>query len=166
VTLQKGYSPEQPLRIDPLIYSTYLGGSGDERGIGHYVATEMVVCVVIGTTNSESFPTTAGVVKVQMAVHTIVQLPELDSTGSQLLYSTYLGGSGNDFDDEIAYDDSGTVLVTGYTQSANFPENHVIGPRGGMSDCFISKLNRTGSQLIFSTLFGGSNDDHAYGNSR
>jgi len=79
-----------------------------------------------------------------------------------LAYSTYLGGSGGDLGYGIAVDASGNAYVTGYTSSSNFPVTPgafqtTFG--GGLEDAFVSKLNATGSALIYSSYLGGSSYD-------
>ena len=82
---------------------------------------------------------------------------ELDSTGTQLLYSTYLGGSASDNATGIAVDPQGTIYISGTTSSSDFP---VFRPyqasKKGPSDAFLTRLSRDGKNLLFSTYFGGS----------
>ncbi|MFN4320021.1 MAG: SBBP repeat-containing protein, partial [Aquificaceae bacterium] len=76
-----------------------------------------------------------------------------------LSYSTYLGGSGNDYGIGIAVDSTGSAYVTGYTYSTNFPtQNAYQGDQGG-ADVFITKLSPQGNSLIYSTYLGGSDVD-------
>jgi Beta-propeller repeat len=85
---------------------------------------------------------------------------KLDRNGSQLLYSTYLGGSGLDFGGGIAVDDRGNAYVSGDTRSTDFPTVNAVQPaREGDFDAFVAKLNRNGSQLLYSTYLGGSGRD-------
>src|SRR5262249_28913885 len=89
---------------------------------------------------------------------------KLNRTGSALVYSTYLGGTGGDSGTGIAIDTSGDAYVTGATASADFPTKNPLQPTlGNGEDAFVTKLNRTGSQLEFSTYLGGSNLDFATG---
>ncbi|HST52511.1 MAG TPA: SBBP repeat-containing protein, partial [Pyrinomonadaceae bacterium] len=79
-----------------------------------------------------------------------------------LAYSTYLGGSANDSATGIAVDSSSNAYVTGQTFSNNFPvANAIQGTFGGITDAFVTKLNATGSALVYSTYLGGSNDSGA-----
>jgi hypothetical protein len=85
---------------------------------------------------------------------------KLSPTGSALVYSTYLGGSGYDVGSGIAVDSSGNAYVTGQTQSTNFPTVNALQPAyGGGTDVFVAKLNPTGSALAYSTYLGGSGRD-------
>lgn len=83
---------------------------------------------------------------------------KLDPAGSFLLYSTYLGGSGDEEAMGVAVDSLGNAYVTGWTSSTNFPTSGAVQASngGGTSDAFVTKLNPTGSQLVYSTYLGGS----------
>src|SRR5207302_1632423 len=142
-----------------LVYSTYLGGSGTDQGFGIAVDADRNAYVT-GTTFSGNFPTTAG------AVQSTVGNPgdgnafvtKLNSNGSGLVYSTYLGGSGSDYGHGIAVDADGNAYVTGTTDSGNFPTTtRAFQPTlSGSSDAFVTKLDPTGSALVYSTYLGGS----------
>ena len=83
---------------------------------------------------------------------------KLNAAGSALVYSTYLGGSGDDDGNGIAVDSSGNAYVTGYTDSTNFPTANAFQAAfgGGSGDAFVTKLNAAGSALVYSTYLGGS----------
>jgi hypothetical protein len=84
-------------------------------------------------------------------------MTKLNPTGSALVYSTYLGGSGDDFGLGIALDSSTNAYVTGGTASTNFPTAGAFQPAlAGSFDAFVTKLNATGSGLTYSTYLGGS----------
>ncbi|MGA2136152.1 MAG: SBBP repeat-containing protein [Bryobacteraceae bacterium] len=77
-----------------------------------------------------------------------------------LVYSSYLGGSGNDYGTGVAVDSQGSAYVTGYTTSTNFPtENPIIGTLDESQDAFVSKFNASGTALIYSTYLGGSSGE-------
>jgi hypothetical protein len=81
---------------------------------------------------------------------------KLNSAGSALIFSTYLGGSGGDVAKAIAVDTSGNVYVTGRADSPNFPlKNALQSTLLGNSDAFVTNINPSGTALIFSTLLGG-----------
>jgi Beta-propeller repeat len=160
------YDHSKPLVIDPtLVYSTYLGAYWDK-------ATGIAVdasgnAYVTGKTFSANFPTTAGAFKTGLGgTASDAFVSKLNGTGSALIYSTYLGGSSYDEGSGIAVDASGNAYVTGWTASGNFPTTAgafqtTFGE--GYDDAFVSKLNGTGSALIYSTYLGGSSYDEGHG---
>ena len=88
---------------------------------------------------------------------------KLSPTGSALVYSTYLGGSGNDAGFDIAVDSAGNAYVTGFTSSTDFPTaNGLQSIEGGFEngDAFVTKFNAAGSALDYSTYLGGGGSDH------
>jgi hypothetical protein len=156
------YDLRRPLFIDPLVYSTYVGGSGNDEGIG--IAVDGAGnAYVTGQTTSTNFPTmnplqpaNGGGVDAFVA--------EINPTGSSLVYSTYLGGSGQDQAQGIVVDSSGDAYVTGFTTSTNFPTMNPLQPsNAGGGDAFVAELNPTGSALIYSTYLGGSGSDGGIG---
>lgn len=151
-----GYDTARPLVIDPVLaYSTYLGGSGSEFSGAVAVSTTGQPCVV-GTTMSSDFPT-ANPLQASPAGSADVVVARLDATGSALVYSTFLGGSGNDFAQAVALDSAGNAYVVGHTASANFPTSSPLqGARSGATDGFVAKLSADGQSLAYSTYLGGS----------
>jgi hypothetical protein len=140
-----------------LIYSTYLGGNGFDQGFG--IAIDSIAnAYVSGGASSSNFPTTSGVFQPGYAGgNRDVFMTKLNPTGSALVYSTYLGGSGDDFGLGIALDSSTNAYVTGGTASTNFPTAGAFQPAlAGSFDAFVTKLNATGSGLTYSTYLGGS----------
>ncbi|HEV8132423.1 MAG TPA: SBBP repeat-containing protein [Acidobacteriota bacterium] len=160
------FDANRPLVIDPvLFYSTYLGGGGDEQGNGIAVDTAGNAYVT-GFTNSTNFPTTVGAFQTTLGSFEDAFVTKLNPTGSGLIYSTYLGGSDGDEGFAIAVDTAGNAYVTGTTLSTNFPVTlGAVQPTfgGGTFDAFVTKLNATGSGLVYSTYLGGSNGDHGRG---
>src|SRR5882762_7564910 len=157
------YDTNRPLVIDPMLsYSTYVGGSGNDVGRGIAVDAEGSAYIV-GVTDSIDFPTTPGALQPQVVSggnHLFVT--KLNPTGSALVYSTYLGGSNpNDRPFSIAVDANGSAYLTGSTFSADFPatagafQPTFEGP-SGTTDAFVTKLDPTGSALVYSTYLGGS----------
>jgi Beta-propeller repeat len=144
-----------------LIYSTYLGGHGNETGYG--IAVHSGNAYVTGYTTSTNFPTVNPLQPANAGVNDAF-VTEINPTGSALIYSTYLGGRRYDQGNGIAVDSSGNAYVVGTTQSTNFPTVNPLQRvlRGGL-DAFVTKLNPTGSALIYSTYLGGSLDDHGFG---
>ncbi|MDK9701234.1 MAG: T9SS type A sorting domain-containing protein, partial [bacterium] len=158
IVLPNGYNPNHSLRIDPLIYSTFLGGSDLDIAYGVTV-TDDNEAIVVGVTSSQNYPTTPGVGQGMYAGQFDGFVTKMNSTGSMLLFSTYIGGSGDDHCSGVATGDVSDVTVTGRTSSSNFPTTANAIDRsynGGQYDCFVAHLNSSGSQLIGSTYLGGS----------
>ena len=120
---------------------------------------------VTGETYSTNFPTANALQAGFGGGSYDAFVAKLNAAGSALLYSTYLGGGGNDVGQGIAVDSSGNAYVTGQTSSTNFPTTsgayQTAAPGGG--DAFVSKVNATGSVLVYSTYLGGSSSDGALG---
>src|SRR5918996_575740 len=148
----------------PLVYSTYLGGSGADRGRG--IALDGAgSAYVTGVTESNNFPTTAGAFDTTQSGSDAF-VTKLNATGTApLLYSTYLGGSGTDRGLGIAVDGSGSAYVTGETDSSNFPTTTgAFDTIQNGVDAFVTKLNPTGTApLLYSTYLGGSGADRGFG---
>jgi hypothetical protein len=138
-----------------LIYSTYLGGSGDDYGYG--IAVDSAGnAYVVGTTSSTNFPTTAGAFQISSTVKAAF-VTKLNQKGSALVYSTYLGGSGGAGGSGIALDSTGNAYVTG-TAGTNFPTTTgAFQPTSAVGGAFVTKLNSNGSGLVYSTYLSGSN---------
>ena len=150
-----------------LVYSTYLGGSGQDWGYGIAVDSSGNAYVT-GDTESTDFPTAVPLQAINKATpkteNATAFVGKLNSTGSALVYSTYLGGSEGDAGRGIALDSSGNAYVTGYTFSTDFPTvNPLQASDRGDFDAFVAKLNAAGSALVYSTYLGGSTVDYGYG---
>jgi hypothetical protein len=157
------YDASRPLVIDPvLLYSTYLGGSDDDVGVGIAVDASGNAYIT-GYTRSTNFPT-GNPLQASNGSGYDVFATKLNAAGSALLYSTYLGGSGDDLGSRIAVDTSGNLYITGSTNSGNFPTANPLQTLiGGGLDAFVTKLNASGSALLYSTYLGGSGDDSGTG---
>ncbi len=146
-----------------LVYSTYLGGGDRDEG-NAVVVDSAGRAFVVGSTNSSNFPTVNQYQTEQPYMDVFVT--KFSSSGSSLAYSTYLGGSGDDYGTKIAVDNSGSAYVTGYTYSVNFPTQNPYQTDQGGIDVFVSKLSSTGSSLDYGTYLGGGADDYAWGIAR
>ena len=149
----------------PWSYSTYLGGSSYDVG-GAIAVDSSGNAYVTGQTYSKDFPTVNPFqASLKGSVNAFVS--KLNSTGSALVYSTYLGGSTIEWGAGIALDSAGNAYVTGYTQSTDFPTANpfqaTCGSCTSLPDAFVSKLNPAGSALVYSTYLGGSNSDQGGG---
>ena len=151
--------------IDPeLFYSTFLGGSDDESGYGIAVDSSGN-SYVTGYTNVSDYPATIGAYDTSFNGNGDVFVTKLNTDGSALLYSTFIGGGSEDQVYGITLDSSGSAYVTGYTKSSDFPITTGAYDTGfnGYSDAFVTKLNADGKTLLYSTFLGGGNEDQAYG---
>jgi hypothetical protein len=158
------YDHSRELRIDPVLsYSTYLGGSGTDKG--NAIAVDSTgAAYVTGYTDSSNFPVTAGVVQGVYGGNVNAFITKLNAAGSAIVYSTYLGGNGDDQGCSIAVDGTGNAYVTGWTTSPNFPLVAAVQASfGGMRNAFVSKLNPAGTALVYSTYLGGAGTDSGNG---
>jgi hypothetical protein len=154
------YDRTRPLVIDPLTYSTYLGGEYNESG--NAIAVDANHCAyVTGTTYSPDFPTTVGAYDAALGGSTDAFVTKLNATGNALVFSTYLGGNLSEDGNGIALDGNNNVYVTGTTWSTNFPTTGGAydATLGGTYDAFVTKLNSTGATLTYSTYLGGGSND-------
>lgn len=159
------------LKLSPngssFVFSTYLGGTGIDVGYGLALDT-FGNPFVTGYTSSQDFPV---VNAVQPGIYggQDAFVTKFNAAGTQLIYSTFLGGTGADFSQDITVGNDGSAYITGYTESLDFP---LVNPyqgfhKGGTTgdfryDAFVSKISPTGTQLAYSTYFGGSGTDRAY----
>ena len=153
------YDAGKPLIIDPTLnYATYLGGSGDDSGT-HIAADSSGNAYVTGTTSSSTdFPRATPFQDTFGGGTTDIFVTKLNAEGTALIYSTFLGGSNNEFPGGgIAVDESGSAYITGTTASTDFPTvNPPQGKLKGLQDAFVTKLSAAGSSLVYSTYLGGS----------
>lgn len=155
------HDPAATLTIDPVLsYSTYLGGN--DQDYTEDIAVDRAGNVfVTGQTDSFNFPTNRAF-RGTNSGNADVFVSKINTNGSTLVYSTYLGGTNADFGLGIAVDAGGNACVVGYTDSRNFPLRNAtqIQLNGGNnptnSDAFIVKLGTNGTNLIFSTYLGGT----------
>jgi hypothetical protein len=165
-----------------LIYLTYLGGSADDAAFGMTV-DGAGDAFVTGFTDSANFPVTnalykniSGTSDPKTHFYPVdAFVAELNPGGSNLVYSTYLGGNGSDAGTGIAVDSAGNAYVTGLTYSTNFPTtnalvfqlagttNPLMNHLAGSVNAFVAKIGAGGSPLLYSTYFGGTNADQGNG---
>jgi hypothetical protein len=145
-----------------LLYSTYLGGRFN-TGVGGITVNAQGNAYVTGETESDDFPTTPGVLQRTTEDGTCIWwictnafVTKLNPAGSGLVYSTYLGGNIDDGGTRIAVDAAGNAYITGETTSLDFPLlNAFQTTNRGSGDAFITKINPTATQLVYSSYLGG-----------
>ena len=155
-----------------LFYLTYLGGKGDDAALG--VAVDGTGnAYLTGVTDSTNFPTInaiknhiSGAPEIYLGLYPFdAFVAKLNTNGSALIYSTYLGGDAEDQGVSIAVDANNNAYVGGFTDSTNFPvtTNAVQRQPGGMSDAFVTRIAAGGTNFVYSTYLGGTNDDRCAG---
>ncbi len=177
-----------------LIYSTYVGGTDNDQP-SSLVVNHLNELVILGTTSSFNYPVTGGAFDGSFNGGTFVDYPSngvqyasgsdivvtvLNSTGTALVGSTFIGGTDNDglndapnlhynygdqFRGEVVVNPNNEIYLVSSTRSANFPTTPGVFQTAlnGTHDACVVKLNRTCSQLLFSTYLGGSNADAGFG---
>jgi len=153
-----------------LVFATYLGGNQQDVGFAIALGGNGDIYLT-GTTSSTNFPVTTNAVSTTNHGSAFVGfyrydafLVRLDPAGTNLLYSTYLGGSFDDNGLAIAVDGVGSAYVTGFTSSTDFPTNGFAssfgsGPGADPFDAFVAKLTTTDASISYSGYLGGSGDD-------
>lgn len=147
-----------------VVYATYLGGSGSDKGYG-LASNGAGEATVVGACGSANFPTTPGAYDSTLAGSSDAFVARLSADGATLLFSTLLGGSGADNAEAAAVAGDGTAWVVGVTSSASFPvtSGAVQSSRSGTSDAFVARVSADGTQLLAATLLGGADGDVAKG---
>ncbi len=141
-----------------MVYSTYLGGSGRDFGVG--VAVDGTgAAYVVGLTDSIDFPT-RNPIQAANGGGFDAFVAKLNPSGSALAYSTYIGGTYiDDHPGGIAVTGAGEACITGWTTGVGFPTRNAIQGPAGQNDVFVTKLDAAGSGYLFSTYFGGARTD-------
>lgn len=140
-------------------YSTYWGGTRSEN-IRKVVFDSTGAAYVVGET-SGGLPTTSGCLQPVIGGNDDAYVTKFSPDG-RVVWSTYLGGSGNDEAYGVAVDGNSNVIVVGSTQSTHFPTlNAAQASLSGSVDAFMAKIEASGSSLIYSTYWGGKDPDHA-----
>jgi hypothetical protein len=158
------YDASRPLVIDPVLtYSTFLGGVFDDEAYG--VSVDRFGCAyVVGCTESPKIPFGG-------AIQNDIQgqdafIVKLNAGGCGFVYSSYLGGEGDDCAKAVAVDSERNAYITGITNSLQFPVTggaFITTYAGGNSDGFVTKINRQGDAIVYSTYLGGTGPDDGRG---
>ena len=166
-----GYDPSRGLVIDPLFYSTFLGGYSTDYGYSIDVDSKGCAYVAGYTSYSSSgeFPTTTGAYQRNRASTSAdAFVTKFNYAGTALVYSTFIGGWGTDYAFGIDVDSSGNAYITGYSfysSSGEFPTTsgaYQTSRKGTSADAYVAKLNAAGSSLLYSTFLGGWGTDYGY----
>ncbi len=149
-----------------LVYSTYVGGGGTDSA--HAVALDASgFAYVVGTTGSTTFPLQAppgGAIPDSLNAGVDAFLAKLDPNASTLVFSTFLGGSSSESGLDVAVDGAGNAYLVGQTTSTNLPRRLPLDATlGGPSDGYMAKIDTLTGRLLWSTYFGGADDDVATG---
>jgi uncharacterized repeat protein (TIGR01451 family) len=153
-----------------LSFGTYIGG-GSEDGVQAIALDGSANAVVAGRTSSSDFPVTAGAAQTAYggsgslgAVGGDTFVAKLNAGGNRLVFSTFLGGSGDDGPGNVEIDSAGNIYVQGGTNSSNFPTAHALqASLLGKNNAFLAKLDATGTTLLYSTYLGGNGTDFSVG---
>lgn len=159
------YNKEYPLIIDPLIGSTFAGGGNDD--IANSLTEDPITgdILITGFTYSFDYPVSASALDTTYNAGSYdIFISRLSGDLTTLISSTFLGGTGLDIATDITMDASGNIIVTGYTDSDDYPvtAGALAGARHGYADAFVSKLSSDLSTLTASTYIGGIKGDYAY----
>ncbi|MEA2494351.1 MAG: hypothetical protein QOJ29_2262 [Thermoleophilaceae bacterium] len=161
------YDRARPLVIDPVLgYGTFAGGGASDHAYGIEVDADGNAYLT-GTTLSDDFPSAGAIQSHQDSqyAHNDVFVTKLAAGGGSFLYSTYLGGTGNDTGNALALATDGGAVVVGQTDSTDFPTAHPLTGTargtGGSQEAFVARLTPNGDGLVYSTLFGGTGVENA-----
>lgn len=160
----ENYDKSKELVIDPVLaYSTYLGGNSIDF-MSDIAVNDSGEVYLVGETQSPNYPLTPGVLDNSLSGASAAFVTKLDSSGSKLIYSSFLGGGAdnNDAARSIVIDSDGNAYIVGITSSESFPvtSGAFQTTLKGTVDTFVAKLNPTGSSLLYATYLGGTNVDN------
>ncbi len=158
------YDPDYTVVIDPLLASTFIGGSEAEQAMGTRIAPDGNV-VIAGWVQSNNFPTTPGAYATANAGSYDGFITKLTPDLSTIIASTYFGGLSDDFINNFDFSANGDITVIGYTFSTDLPTTAGAfdASANGSSDIFIAKFSADLSSLVASTYVGGADADYAHG---
>ncbi len=159
------YDKSKTLVIDPLVYSTYLGGGYADAAYGVTVSAR-TRAYATGMTSSVDFPATTGAYDTELDPIMMVDafVAEMNELGTLPFFVTFLGGSDFDYGYGIALDPAEDIYVTGATSSADFPTTSKAFQKtySGSADAFVTKLDASGTFLNYSSFLGGNNVESGY----
>jgi hypothetical protein len=147
-----------------LLFSTYIGGNNIEAPLGIAIDTARNVYIV-GQTGSSTYPTTSSAYDRIKSADYDAYVTKLNSSGSALVYSTYLGGTTDQVTTRVVANPDGSAVVLGITSSTDFPTTtgaYSTSYNGGDQDNFLTKFNASGTSLVYSTFIGSDWNESAY----
>jgi hypothetical protein len=157
------YDRTKDLTIDPLIFSTFIGSGGEDCAFAMTIDNSGC-SYITGYTSSTTYPRTYGAYDQSYNGGAFdIFVSKLSSAGTYLVFSTYIGGADIDCGYGITLDGVNNVFITGYTWSSNYPTTPGVYDElfnGGYRDAILTKLNISGTGLMFSTFLGGTGDDY------
>lgn len=156
------YDHQRPLVIDPILFSTMIGG-GDYERPGDFARDSSDGLYIVGSSFSRDFPTTPGAYDTSFSKAGDAFVVKVDRNSGQTIFSTLIGGDGGEGGNAIAVGKDGSIYLAGLTASKNFPTTEgVVGREFNDSiDAFVARLDATGSRLLFSSYIGGEGIDVA-----
>ncbi len=165
------YDRSRELIIDPILaYATYFGGAGNEINPQVVVDVNSNIYLAGTTSSAAGFPIPSGGTQPPLKGATDVFVSKLNSIGSLVVYTTYINGTtlatGTDSSAGLAVDNAGDAYVTGTTTSSDFPVTAATAfqtaPKAAGTHVFLTKLDPTGANLLYSSYLSGSNTDNAF----
>ena len=150
--------------LKQLLWCTYVGGTADDFPRGGLMVNDRDEVFVVGTSSSANFPTTPGVIQPRLKGPRDSAIVKLTADGSGLVFSTLLGGSGeDDAAMGVRLDREGNICIAGHTKSPDFPVTvgAVQSLMGGQSDCYFVQMSPDGARLVYATFLGGRGNEFA-----
>ncbi len=145
---------------DALVYSTYIGGSLSDYG-SDIAVDASGAAYISGSTSSTDYPLVSPIQPLHGGV-VDVTITKLSPAGDALVYSSFIGGSDEDWALGVDIDSAGAAYLTGYALSLDYPLLNAVQPAfgGGLLDAFITKINPSGTAIVYSTYLGGASGEH------
>ncbi len=162
------YDTRRALVIDPIVYASFIGGDDLDVVTSSRRIEGTGELVVVGYTTSSNFPKTSGSYTTPASGAEDAFVIKYDAKLSKMIFCTYVGGASSDKPWDVALarnDQTNDIIVVGETNSANFPtkSGSYKQAQQGLTDVFVFRMLNNGTDLKFSTYFGGANgDDRAY----
>ncbi len=160
------FDPSLRLTIDPIVsFSTFYCGSGTDIITKMFIDNDGFIYIT-GETNSPNFPVTNAIQQIRGGGWSDCFIAKLNKNATEIIFSTFFGGSNTESAYDIKVDNSGFIYIVGNTSSTDFPVKNAFQKEnagGIMGDVFILKLSPSGDEIIFSTYFGGSDSEQAEG---